>query len=91
MNKYILTDGNFPLLSQTLGCERINLVVPFFFNVTVITRGLGSLEKTLMVRGEGKCFIWDMTKLSAALHRHHFYERIHKCLMFIKYDSILVS
>lgn len=57
MNKYILTDGNFPLLGQTLGCERINLVVPFFFIVTVITRGLGSLEKTVMVRGEGKCFI----------------------------------
>lgn len=57
MNKYILTDGNFLLLSQTLGCERINLVDPFFFNVTVITRGLGSLENTLMVRGDGKCFI----------------------------------
>lgn len=57
MNKYLLTDGNFLLLSQILGCERINLVVPFFFNVTVITRGLGSLEKTLMVRWEEKCFI----------------------------------
>lgn len=31
MNKYILTDGNFLLPNQTFGCERINLVVLFFF------------------------------------------------------------
>lgn len=54
MNKYILTDGNFLLPNQTFGCERINLVVlllVFFFNLTVITRGLGPLEETVMVRG----------------------------------------